>query len=170
VEIALTRPQQIPVAKVGRIGIKAVIAATTLYALCVLPPSIYMAHPAVRAWQRDTRNRELFFNRSLFRLRQAHQAVLSEVQAIDDSTARIASLEVALERANDNLAGYHQKLRGSQRSCNRMDTLFHRLTGNKILAMARQQVREERRYFELAGQHVRDLQQALQRSLRGAAQ
>ncbi len=169
-EIALTKPQPIPVSKVGRIGVKAVLAATALYALCVLPPAIYLAHPAIRAWQSETRNSEVFLNKSLYCLRQTQQAVLDEAQALDSPDAKIASLKEALDRANKDLVGYQQKLKGSQKTCNRMDTLFNGLTGNKILALTRQQVRGEQRYLELTSQHVRDVQQALQRSLRGTAQ
>ncbi len=158
------RPQliDIPTNKITFAGSRLACYATLLYVLCVSAPAIYLANPAIRAYREQDRIATTFITNHLSIVHQKHLAVLAEAGRIEDAAARTAFLHDALERANSDLKGIEERSTLLQAPLASYDTLFHRVTGNKILASYKRENRWHESCHELARQYVKDLKHALQ--------
>ena len=159
ISVGLSKPIHIPSVSFG--GAKIACCAATLYALCLAAPAFYLANPAMRAYDEQEVIANKLHHKLLSHIRQQHVAVFAEARNIENADARTVFLQAALERANDDLAAFESLPTLSPADFGSCDTWFNRITGNRILALYKEEVRRRGLHDELAHEKVKELTQAL---------
>ena len=136
------------------------ISAAALYALFVVAPVIYSSNEAIRAFSRETIRGEALRDDAIARLREQHQLLLMQAR-LTSPNARKAFLSQGLNRANVELEGCKHHIADSLATVRCLDTIFHRATFNKHLALARAQRRQNELFGDLAQQNVDRISQVL---------
>ena len=158
------RPQliDIPNKQISCAGLRPACYAALLYVLCVSAPVMYLANPAIRAYAKHDRIATTLIKNHLSIVHQKHLAVLAEAGRIEDVFARTAFLHDALKWANGELEGMEERSASLAAPPECSDTLFHRITGNRLLTSQDRDHRWHESCHELARQYVKDLNRALQ--------
>ncbi len=155
--ISVAHPIPIHIPRVSMVGLKVAFAALTLYVLCVAAPALYVANPAIRAYEEQEIAANNLHGQLRARVRQQHLAVLAEADKLDNIDARTAFLRAALERANDDLAACESLPAILPTDFGCRDILFHRITGNRLLGLYKQEAHRRDSYVELARLRVKGL-------------
>ena len=162
-QIAIARPTQRNVIKLASAGLKSTVAVLTLYALCLAAPCIYRANPAVRELEHQYLALQSVNHETLSWIGRRDRAMLAEAVHLDDPQARQKRLRDALARARLELEGTKEVLQLQKSYRDRIDTLFRRWTGNKVLALARWQVSDAEVSAAYVRKQIEELEQALRR-------
>ncbi len=153
--IAPANPIRIQKASFPRLRLA--IYAAALYTLCISAPTIYSANPAMRAYGQQQRISETLHDRVLSRVRQQHQVVLDEASGLENPEAKSAFLQAAIERAKSDAEGLEQTSELWQAASACRNTLFRRMTGDKVLAFFKQELRRHEGHRALVRRNVEEL-------------
>ncbi len=155
--ISVAHPIPIHLPRVSFVGLRIAGCAMALYILCVAAPALYVANPSIRAYEEQEIAANNLHDQLCARVRQQHLAVLAAAGKLDNIDARTVYLQAALERAHDALSACESLPAVSPADFGCRDTLFHRMTGNRLLGLYNQEVRRRDSLVELARLRVKDL-------------
>ena len=156
-DITMARTKPLVSVVVVRVVFQFAISLAALFALCVVAPGIYTSNAAVRAFERERDKGQILLGQLLDRNRKHYAEVLSQAEAISSPEAREAFLTNAISQAKLEWEGSQQGLNNTQNGLSRLNTLFHRITGNKLLALAQHQVDYFQEVTALAESNVEQL-------------
>ncbi|HEY6565498.1 MAG TPA: hypothetical protein VIY86_13430 [Pirellulaceae bacterium] len=156
-EIAVTRTHFNEWRVIARMACRILLSLVALAIICFVAPGIYGSNAAVQDFQRATSTAYWLRGQRYTQIRDRHRAILAAVDSQPSRESRNAYVRRQLERARIELEGSLLNQQALQIQFNGVNTFMNRMVGSKFLALARDELREEANFVNLASGHVQRL-------------
>lgn len=148
---------QVGLAKLAFLEFSIVVGVTAVAAIVLWSQELYRANQDLKDFNNEMEKSKKLQSELLSRQATGTAGLLSKAAGIEDDTSRKSFLADALREAQQEVKGYENAVKGAESNVDALDAWWKRWTGNKVLAAANDELKEQQNLLDGAKKLVEQL-------------